>query len=210
MDSHRKRSTPKQLRGHDGQLKQGEQEVLHARNSVGQTSGATQRCLNPGFSERNWEFETHRRRGRGFGSIERAKSGMREAHLGSRFATALGLTVTVSLVVGAALYWQAALRVYDLDGSVTAPVPTGHAPTAIYTAAARRSAQRFTAPYAFGASSVPTAPVQTSRSSDRWTKTFGLDEQAVHAIGEWRFRPALLQGRPVPTRVMFDFTFALR
>ena len=41
-----------QCRGHDGQVKQGEQEVLHARDSVGQTSGATQRGLNLGFSER--------------------------------------------------------------------------------------------------------------------------------------------------------------
>ena len=41
-----------QCRSHDGQVKQGEQEVLHARDSVGQTSGATQRCLNLGFSER--------------------------------------------------------------------------------------------------------------------------------------------------------------
>ena len=41
-----------QCRGHDGQVKQGEQEVLHARDSVGQTSGAMQRGLNPGFSER--------------------------------------------------------------------------------------------------------------------------------------------------------------
>ena len=41
-----------QRRGHDGQVKQGEQEGLHARDSVGQTSGATPRCLNPGFSER--------------------------------------------------------------------------------------------------------------------------------------------------------------
>jgi hypothetical protein len=39
-------------RGHDGQVKQGDQEVLYTRDSVGQTSGATQRCLNPGFSER--------------------------------------------------------------------------------------------------------------------------------------------------------------
>ena len=43
-----------QCRGHSGQVKQGEQEVLHARDSVGQTSGATQRGLNPGFSERIW------------------------------------------------------------------------------------------------------------------------------------------------------------
>jgi hypothetical protein len=33
-------------------VQQGEQEVRHARASVGQTSGATQRCLYLGFSER--------------------------------------------------------------------------------------------------------------------------------------------------------------
>ena len=61
-----------QRRGHDGQVKQGVQEGLHARDSVGQTSGATPRCLKPGcsqrignsrrtggFSRENWEFETH-------------------------------------------------------------------------------------------------------------------------------------------------------
>ena len=41
-----------QRRGHDGQVKQGEQEGLHVRDSVGQTSGATQRGLKPGCSER--------------------------------------------------------------------------------------------------------------------------------------------------------------
>src|SRR5216684_3521045 len=52
LRDHRSQATgATQLRGHDGQVKQGEQEVLHARDSVGQTSGATQRCLNPGFSE---------------------------------------------------------------------------------------------------------------------------------------------------------------
>ena len=40
-----------QLRGDDGQVKQDEQEVLHARASVGQTSDAAQRCLHLGFSE---------------------------------------------------------------------------------------------------------------------------------------------------------------
>ena len=30
--------------GCDGQVKQGEQEILHARDSVGQNSGATQWC----------------------------------------------------------------------------------------------------------------------------------------------------------------------
>ena len=41
-----------QLRGHDGQVKQREQEDLHARDRVGQTSGATQPRLTPRFRER--------------------------------------------------------------------------------------------------------------------------------------------------------------
>ena len=41
-------------RGHHGQVEQREQETPHVRVSVDQTSGATQRCLNPGFSERIW------------------------------------------------------------------------------------------------------------------------------------------------------------
>ena len=41
--SHATRAT--QLRGHDGQVKQREQEFFHARDSVGQTAGATQRCF---------------------------------------------------------------------------------------------------------------------------------------------------------------------
>src|SRR5713226_7930107 len=48
LRDHRSHATgATQLRGHDSYVKQGEQEILHARDSVGQTSGATQRCLNP-------------------------------------------------------------------------------------------------------------------------------------------------------------------
>jgi hypothetical protein len=36
----------------------GDQDFLQGRDSVGQTSGATQPCLNPGFTE-NWQFETN-------------------------------------------------------------------------------------------------------------------------------------------------------
>ena len=41
-----------ELRGCDGQVKQEEQEILHARDSVGQNSGATQWCPRPRFSDR--------------------------------------------------------------------------------------------------------------------------------------------------------------
>jgi hypothetical protein len=42
---HRSHATAaNQLRGHDGQVQQSDQEVFRARVSVGQTPGATQRC----------------------------------------------------------------------------------------------------------------------------------------------------------------------
>ena len=41
-----------QLRGDDSHVKQGEEELLHARDSVGQEQATRKRCLNPGFSER--------------------------------------------------------------------------------------------------------------------------------------------------------------
>ena len=44
--------TPPGLQSFDGQVKQGEQEILHARDSVGQNSGATQWCPRPRFSDR--------------------------------------------------------------------------------------------------------------------------------------------------------------
>ena len=45
LGDHRSHATgATQLRGHDGEVEQGEQEVLHARVSVGQTPRATQRC----------------------------------------------------------------------------------------------------------------------------------------------------------------------
>ena len=44
-----------QRRGHDGQVKQGEQEVLHARDSVGRHATLPQSWIQ----RENWEFETH-------------------------------------------------------------------------------------------------------------------------------------------------------
>ena len=142
-----------------------------------------------------------------FGSVERAKIGMRAAHLASRAASGLTLAATVATLLGLAIYWRASVRVYDLGSGVTAPVPVAM-PRPEYTMAARRAKIQGTVRVQCvvrpdGACS----NVAVVRSLDR---TFGLDEEAVHAIGEWRFHPALLQGRPVPTRVMFDFKFALR
>ena len=50
-----------ELRGHDGEVKQGEQEVPHLPVSVGQTSGAAQRCRIQD-SARELAIRDHRRR----------------------------------------------------------------------------------------------------------------------------------------------------
>jgi TonB family protein len=37
-----------------------------------------------------------------------------------------------------------------------------------------------------------------------------LDQEAIEAIRDWRFRPGMLMGRPVPVRVNVEFSFTLR
>lgn len=40
--------------------------------------------------------------------------------------------------------------------------------------------------------------------------SFGLNEEAVHAAEEWRFRPGTRGGQPVPVLVTMEITFVLR
>ena len=49
--------------------------------------------------------------------------------------------------------------------------------------------------------------VRIVRSLDR---TFGLDEQAILAVKQWRFRPGTFHGQPVAVIVDVELTFTLR
>jgi periplasmic protein TonB len=49
--------------------------------------------------------------------------------------------------------------------------------------------------------------IKITRSLD---STFGLDQQALIAVKQWRFRPGLYKGQPVPVRVTVELTFTLR
>jgi hypothetical protein len=40
--------------------------------------------------------------------------------------------------------------------------------------------------------------------------TFGLDQKAVEAAGQWRFAPGTRLGEPVPVLVTIELTFTLR
>ena len=55
--------------------------------------------------------------------------------------------------------------------------------------------------------SVDPRRIRITRSLDR---ALGLDDQAIVAVRQWRFRPGMLRGRPVPVRVTIELTFTLR
>ena len=39
---------------------------------------------------------------------------------------------------------------------------------------------------------------------------FGLDQEAVATIKKWRFKPGMLQGKPVPVQIVIEMSFTLR
>ena len=49
--------------------------------------------------------------------------------------------------------------------------------------------------------------VQVTRSLDR---TFGLDDEAVRTVKQWRFRPGMRQGKPVAVVVPIEMRFSIR
>jgi TonB family protein len=157
------------------------------------------RGIASGMSPEAAEADARRR----FGSVERAKAGMRAARLPS---TALLAVVALSLVAGAA-YFQMRERVYDLGGNIAAPVPMVR-PRPQYTAAALREKIHGSVNLAcIVRRDGLCSDVTVVRSLD---KTFGLDDEAVRAAREWRFRPGTREGTPVATRVNIEFTFTLR
>jgi TonB family protein len=142
-----------------------------------------------------------------FGSIERAKRGMRSARMPTTATALVGCASIAVSVIGAAMYGRGATRIYDLGAGVTPPVPIARL-NAEYSGAARQAKIQGTVRVRCvvrlnGAC----GDLAVVRSVDA---TLGLDNAAVKALREWRFKPAVVHGQPVPARIMVDFTFALR
>jgi TonB family protein len=143
-----------------------------------------------------------------FGSIERAKAGMRAARVTPRVELAAVCTVVLLLLLGVSLNrWIERNRVYELNDRITAPVPIV-APKPGYPAAARRAKIQGVVRLqcvilANGGCSDPTV----LRSLD---KAHGLDDEAVRTMRRWRFKSALLESEPVAVRISVDMKFALR
>lgn len=142
-----------------------------------------------------------------FGSVDRAKRGMRVTHRPT-INEAAAITMSVgATILAATMYWRSASRVYDLGPGVTPPVPVARSYPQ-YTAAARDAKLHGTVRLrCVVGKSGACSDVTVVKSVDR---SLGLDEAAVHALSGWRFTPAFVQGKPVASRVSVDFSFALR
>jgi protein TonB len=57
---------------------------------------------------------------------------------------------------------------------------------------------------------MPDGTVGDARVTRSLDRIFGLDEEAIAAAKRWRFRPGLLNGRPVPVMVTIELTFSVR
>jgi TonB family protein len=163
-----------------------------------------ERNIARGMTHEAAEADARRR----FGSIEHAKAGMRAARLARPSMAVLPLLAAATLAVASGtLYFGTHERIYDVTTDVTAPVPIV-TPRVEYTSAAMHEKVQGTVRVQCivrrdGACS----DVTVIRSLD---KTFGLDDQAVRTIREWRFRPGMHAGTPVATRVKVDLRFTLR
>ena len=141
-----------------------------------------------------------------FGSVERARRGMRAARMPPPIPAALAVGGVVAAVAVFAVRWYG-MRVYDLGAGVTPPVPIARSHPE-YTSAARRAKIQGTVRIRCVVR--PTGActdLAVVRSVDA---ALGLDAAALQALRDWRFEPARVRGAPVSARVMIDFTFALR
>jgi TonB family protein len=141
-----------------------------------------------------------------FGSVERAKGGMRAARVPRK--STLAVIGTAVLVGGLSLNrWIAIGRVYELREGITAPVPI-LAPTPHYTDAARLAKiQGVVRLQCVVRADGGCGDATVLRSLDT---VYGLDNEAVRTMRRWRFKPALLERKTVQVRIRVDMKFALR
>jgi TonB family protein len=97
---------------------------------------------------------------------------------------------------------EGAGAVYDVGVNVTPPIPV-HSPDPGYTKEARK------AKYSGVATVVAIVNAEGSVEDVQVLKHagFGLDEKAVAAVRQWKFKPALRNGVPVKVRVNIEVTF---
>ena len=97
--------------------------------------------------------------------------------------------------------------IYGIGNGVSAPIPLRRPPPA-YTAEAMRA--RLQGTVVLNCVVTPDGVCTNIRIAKSLDMTFGLDEQAIASAREWRFRPGMRMGEPVPVLVTLEIGFTIR
>jgi len=96
---------------------------------------------------------------------------------------------------------------YGIGNGVSAPIPLRRPPPA-YTAEAMRA--RLQGTVVLNCVVTPEGVCTNIRIARSLDMTFGLDDQAIASAREWRFRPGMRMGEPVPVLVTLEIGFTIR
>jgi TonB family protein len=103
--------------------------------------------------------------------------------------------------------WWTANRVYDIGGDVRAPEAIVSVKPEYTRAAMAAKLQGTVRVGCVITTKGQCTDLEVRRSLD---SRLGLDDAALTALRQWRFRPAIRQGQPVAVRVQVDMAFSLR
>jgi len=98
-------------------------------------------------------------------------------------------------------------EVFGVGNGVTAPVALRRPPPA-YTAEAMRA--RLQGVVVLNCIVRPDGKCSDIRIKQSLDMVFGLDQQAIASAQEWRFRPGMRMGEPVPVLVTLEIGFTIR
>jgi TonB family protein len=96
---------------------------------------------------------------------------------------------------------------YNIGNGVSSPIIL-HQTIPQYTAEAMRAKIQGTA--TLSGIVAPDGTLQEIRVSRSLDGTFGLDQEAIKCVRQWRFRPGTKDGQPVPVYVIIEVAFNLR
>jgi periplasmic protein TonB len=97
--------------------------------------------------------------------------------------------------------------VYGVGNGVSSPVPVRRPPPAYTPDAMRARLQGVVVLNCVVQTDGTCADIRVMRSLDA---VMGLDQQAIASAREWRFRPGVRMGEPVPVRVTLEIAFNIR
>lgn len=127
--------------------------------------------------------------------------------VGLAFVASVGLTAAVvdRFPMSASLAQSA--KVYKAGNGVTMPVLVKEVKPVYTGAAMQKKIQGAVWLEAVVTTSGDVAEIKVTRSLDA---EYGLDQEAIAAAEQWRFKPGTRQGKPVPVLVTIELTFTLK